>query len=77
MLFSSNDLRGQMDAIENLKQLIVKELAQKEGRPVPAPGECPLCGAKPPFQFKDELSKKDFAISGLCQKCQDQAYSGE
>ncbi len=24
--------------------------------------------------FKDELSKKEFTISGLCQKCQDSVF---
>ena len=35
-------------------------------------GNCPLC-AKPinEADFRDELSKKEFKISGMCQKCQD------
>ncbi len=37
---------------------------------------CPLCG-KPPGEFKDELSKREFDISGMCQECQDKAFSGE
>jgi len=31
---------------------------------------CVLCG-KPALTFKDSISKKEFAISGACQKCQD------
>lgn len=65
-----------MDLIQLLQQQVVKELAQKEGRPDPKPGECPFCNKKPPFTFKDEISKKDYAITGLCQECQDQVYSG-
>ena len=27
--------------------------------------------------FKDELSRREFSISGLCQKCQDSVFGGE
>lgn len=38
-------------------------------------GACPIC-AKPivDTDFKDELSRKEFRISGMCQKCQDQVF---
>jgi hypothetical protein len=38
-------------------------------------GYCPFC--KKPVdqsQFKDKLSLKEFFISGLCQKCQDEFF---
>jgi len=40
-----------------------------------AAGDCPFCH-KPvkPDSFKDELSKREFAISGLCQACQDETF---
>jgi hypothetical protein len=28
-------------------------------------------------RFKDRLSEKEFAISGLCQKCQDEVFNEE
>jgi hypothetical protein len=31
---------------------------------------CVSC-RKPAVEFTDELSRREFAISGLCQKCQD------
>lgn len=34
-------------------------------------GTCPFCKEKGPFTFKDVSSKKEFALSGLCQSCQD------
>jgi len=38
-------------------------------------GKCPFCGKDmKDAQFKDELSKKEFRISGLCQKCQDETF---
>jgi hypothetical protein len=36
-------------------------------------GICVSCG-KPAFKFKDEISAKEFDISGLCQKCQDDFF---
>lgn len=35
---------------------------------------CPICKGKAD-KFKDELSRKEHAISGLCQKCQDEIFS--
>ena len=34
---------------------------------------CVACG-KPADSFKDERSRKEFNISGLCQNCQDQIF---
>ena len=36
-------------------------------------GKCPIC-KEIIGEFKDELSKKEFRISGLCQKCQDETF---
>lgn len=38
-------------------------------------GKCPFC--KKPIDattFRDELSLKEFKISGMCQKCQDDFF---
>lgn len=41
-------------------------------------GICPICGESITYgSFKDELSKKEFLISGLCQKCQDYVFEEE
>jgi hypothetical protein len=38
-------------------------------------GECPFCGAPTDDNsFRDELSVREFRISGLCQKCQDKTF---
>ena len=34
---------------------------------------CVFCGEEIKG-FKDELSKKEYSISGLCQKCQDKTF---
>ena len=31
----------------------------------------------PAFYFRDDLSKKEFSISGLCQICQDDVFGTE
>tara|TARA_R110000765_G_scaffold8465_6_gene27315 strand:- start:3583 stop:3762 length:180 start_codon:yes stop_codon:yes gene_type:complete len=36
-------------------------------------GVCPFC-KKEITAFRDELSKREFTISGLCQKCQDDMF---
>lgn len=34
---------------------------------------CPTCG-KPIGEFRDDLSRKEFEISGMCQECQDSVF---
>jgi len=38
-------------------------------------GLCPSC-RQPVGIFNDALSRKEFGISGLCQKCQDRIFAG-
>ena len=38
-----------------------------------AGNSCVKCGESA-VSFKDELSKKEFGISGLCQECQDSFF---
>jgi len=37
---------------------------------------CPFCGKEvdPDIEFRDELSRQEFHISELCQKCQDEVF---
>jgi hypothetical protein len=35
---------------------------------------CVSCG-EPAVEFTDELSRREYAISGLCQKCQDNIFN--
>lgn len=38
-------------------------------------GKCPTCGEPvKPEEFRDELSVKEFRISGMCQSCQDKTF---
>lgn len=37
---------------------------------------CVFC-KQPANKFRDELSRKEFTISGMCQKCQDEVFGEE
>ena len=36
-------------------------------------GLCPFCSKKP-VEFRDEKSRAEFEISGICQNCQDDFF---
>lgn len=38
-------------------------------------GLCPFCKGKIDInEFRNDVSKKEYRISGLCQKCQDEMF---
>lgn len=37
-------------------------------------GVCTTCGSTV-TEFRDELSAKEFTISGMCQRCQDEVFT--
>jgi hypothetical protein len=41
-----------------------------------SPEKCRMCNS-PKGEFRDELSKKEWGISGMCQKCQDSVFGTE
>lgn len=59
----------------NMTKEIIKKLFPEAADRIEK-GSCPFCGKKinPKTEFKDELSKKEFTISGLCQGCQDETF---
>ena len=39
-------------------------------------GKCPFCGKTVKMEeFDDELSKREFKLSGLCQSCQNKTFA--
>lgn len=50
---------------------MLKKMFEKKSQ-----GVCPFCGKKinPEVEFKDDISKKEFELSGLCQSCQDEMF---
>lgn len=40
-------------------------------------GQCPFCGLDiSASEFRDDVSRRESEISGLCQGCQDDVFSG-
>lgn len=41
--------------------------------------QCAFCGSDKtkPEDFRDELSRKEYEISGICQRCQDDIFNEE
>ena len=38
-------------------------------------GKCPCCGKVIDVgEFRDDLSRKEYTISGMCQDCQDEVF---
>jgi hypothetical protein len=53
--------------MEIIKGVTVKDLREQ--------GRCPFCAkAILDSEFTDDLSRKEFQISGLCQECQDNTF---
>ena len=62
--------------MSNPKDQMLQLVADAFGLPGPKAkeeGKCPLCGNNV-GAFKDALSEKEFGISGMCQKCQDEMF---
>jgi len=56
------------------KDIMKKAGFEKEVKAIEQ-GFCPFCREKVDVdKFRDETSKKEFKISGLCQKCQDETF---
>ena len=52
----------------------VGQIFKKEAQLVDE-GKCPLCERDiVESDFKDDLSRREYQISGMCQKCQDNVF---
>jgi hypothetical protein len=49
-----------------------RSTAIKEDKCIPPPTGC----GGPAVDFRDELSRREYSISGLCQECQDLTFGG-
>lgn len=56
-------------AIEELLQAVTG----KERRHTITSGECMTCNT-PDMQFRTPVDRQEYAISGMCQTCQDKAF---
>jgi len=66
MLKRNKNLQNALDGFTKRVVNKTQEKAEKEK-------VCIWCGEKI-TGFKDELSRKEYKISGLCQKCQDETF---
>ena len=41
-----------------------------------AVGDCVKCGGRA-SDFRDELSRREYGITGYCQKCQDEVFGSD
>lgn len=57
---------------EFLENMFGRSTAIKEDKCIPSPVGC----GGPATDFRDELSRKEYSISGLCQSCQDLVFGG-
>ena len=60
----------------DLVESILTALTGKDRPATIASASCVTCSG-PAVEFNDSLSRKEYAISGMCQVCQDQVFSGE
>jgi len=69
-------VEGSREQSEGMRQIMDALFPKEEERR--RQGLCPFCAKQidPGKEFRDELSRKEFAISGLCQKCQDKTFGG-
>ena len=53
-----------------------KELMKQLGFGKITEGYCPICKDRV-GEFRDELSKEEYKISGMCQACQDEVFKDD
>jgi len=58
-----------------MNKKLMKEVGFSEEMKLVEEKKCPFCKTNiDKTKFRDELSLKEFEISGLCQKCQDKMF---
>ena len=65
-----------MNELEQFKEDVAQAAFGRSPRLAKAAGQCVKCGEFN-IEFRDELSRKEYGISGLCQCCQDGSFGVE
>ena len=75
MTFVKNavDCNQHMNNLDSIKDDISLKLFGRSRTLAIAGAQCVACGESA-TKFRDELSRREYAISSLCQKCQDQFF---
>ena len=62
-----------MSQLQKLKDEMARTFKGRTARECIESGKCVFCD-EPFLCFKDKLSQKEYEISGMCQKCQDETF---
>jgi hypothetical protein len=62
-----------MSTLEQYKENLSMKLFGRSAILALAGNQCVECG-KPATYFRDEISKREWSISCLCQRCQDEVF---
>lgn len=65
-----------MNELDNAKEEMAFKLFGRSPSVCKTGGQCVKCGFFN-LEFRDELSRKEYGISGLCQPCQDGIFGVE
>ena len=65
-----------MSELDNVKEEMAFQLFGRSRTLALAGNQCVKCG-EVAVEFNDELSRKEYGISGLCQCCQDSVFGVE
>jgi len=65
-----------MNELEQFKEDAAMDFFGRSPRLAKAAGQCVKCGEFN-LEFRDELSRKEYGISGFCQCCQDSIFGTE
>jgi len=55
---------------------LISKLSGKDRRAIIMRGLCMTCEYEADY-FRNELSRKEYTISGMCQRCQDKTFGTE
>lgn len=61
------------DTAPSIEELLTR-ISGKDRKTVIATGQCAMC-EDPDMDFREAIDRAEYAISGMCQKCQDVAFA--
>ena len=62
-----------MNSMENFKDTVSLNVFGRSRMLAIAGAQCVSCG-RSATEFRDKVSRKEYSISGMCQKCQDRFF---
>ena len=73
-IYRSSKSINNMSSMEQYKEEISMAFFGRSVSLAKAGNQCVCCG-KAATEFRDEISKREYQISSLCQKCQDEVFA--